>query len=280
MTGSSAKMAIITLVLATFLSGCITNRTQRGVSSNLVNYLYPEGQLISHQNDRLPVLNLPLKVGIAFIPESRRDYSFTLSEVEKQKLLSQVAARFKADKAILSIQIIPEVYLRQGRGFVTLSQVASLYDVDVMALVSYDQVAINELNNFSLAYWTIIGAYVIPGESTEFQTFVDTAVFDITTKKMLFRAPGIHSDHRLHTAVGFEKANRKMRSEGFSIASQKMTENLTKELDEFKRKVKGGEVAKVKYRKGFSSGNGGGGSVGWGGMLILILLLGFTKSKR
>lgn len=257
----------------------MTNRTHRGVSSNLVSYLYPKGELVSHKNDQLPALNLPLKVGIAFIPESKHDYSFTLTEVEKQKLLARIADSFRKDKAVLSIQIIPEIYLKQGRGFVTLSQVASLYDVDVMALVSYDQVAINELNNFSLAYWTIIGAYIIPGESTEFQTFVDTAVFDIATKKMLFRAPGVHSDHRLHTAIGFEKSNRKMRSDGFASASQKMTENLTKELDAFKIKVKRGEMVKVNYRKGGVSGSDSG-SVGWGGIIVLFLLLGFTRIRR
>jgi len=270
--------SIVVLLLATLLSGCLSNPYQRGVSSNLVSYLYPKGEMVSHEKDVMPLLRLPLRVGIAFIPESKHDYTFTLTEVEKQKLLQDVASRFEADKAVSSIQIIPEIYLKQGKGFVTVEQVAALYGVDIVALVSYEQVAINELNNFSLAYWTIVGAYIVPGESTEFQTFVDTAVFDVKTRKMLFRAPGLHSDSRIHTAVGFEKGNRKLRSKSLTIASQQMTSNLAIELEKFKVRAKQGETVKVEYRKNFSLGSGGG-SVGWFGLVGLFLLLRFTKVK-
>ena len=273
---SIVLMLTAQVLLLTALTGCMANQVKRGVSSNLVSYLYPDGEMVSHKEDRLPVLKLPLRVGIAFIPESKHDNTFTLTEVEKQKLLQKVANKFKADKAVSSIQIIPEIYLKQGKGFITVSQVASLYDVDVVALVSYDQVAINELNDWSVAYWTIVGAFIAPGETTEFQTFVDTAVFDVTTRKLLFRAPGIHSDSRLHTGVNFEKGNRKMRNDGFTIASEKMTENLTQELAAFKARIKQGEVVKVEYRKGYS----GGGSAGWLGVLGLFLLVRFTRIKR
>jgi len=271
------SIVALTLVIASLLlSGCAGQNYKRGVSSNLVSYLYPEGQMVSHVNDQLPLLQLPLRVGITFIPESQHDYSFTLTEVEKQKLLQSVAQRFKADKSVAHIEIIPEIYLKQGRGFITLSQVANMYDVDVMALVFYDQVEINELNHFSLAYWTIVGAAIVPGETSEFQTFVDTAVFDIKTRKLLFRAPGIHSAKRHHTAIGFEKGNRKLRTKSFTIASAQMTENLDLEFTRFKARIKKGEGAKVTYRKNYS----GGGSMGWGGVLVLFLLLGYSRAGR
>ncbi len=273
------SIVALTLVIASLLlSGCAGQSYQRGVSSNLVSYLYPEGQMVSHKNDQLPLLELPLRVGIAFIPESRHDYSFTLTEVEKQKLLQKVADRFKADKSVAHIEIIPEIYLKQGRGFITLEQVANMYEVDVMALVSYDQVEINELNHLSLAYWTIVGAALVPGETSEFQTFVDTAVFDIKTRKLLFRAPGIHSAKRHHTAIGFEKGNRKLRTQSFTLASAQMTENLDKEFTRFKTRIKKGEGARVTYRKSY--GGGGGGSVGWSGLVVLFLLLSYSRVGR
>jgi rhombotail lipoprotein len=198
--------------------------------------------------------------------------------------LAGVASQFSSDKSVESIQIIPQIYLTQGKGFMTVEQVAILYDVDVMALVSYDQVAINELNNLSLAYWTIVGALLVPGESTEFQTFVDTAVFDVRSRKLLFRAPGMHSASRDHTAFGFEKGNRKLRTKSFEIASRNMTDNLTKELVLFKQRVKKGEVIKVKYKTNYLSGGGGGGggggSVGWFGVGGLYLMLRFTSARE
>ncbi len=265
--------------LILLLSACMTTQPQRGVSSNLVGYLYPKGQQISHSEDRMPLLKLPLRVGIAFIPESTYDHRITLTEYQKQALLDKVAERFRSDESVKHIQIIPEIYLKQGKGFVTVEQIASLYNVDVMALVSYDQVSIHELRKSSLAYWTIVGAYFVKGESTEFQTFVDTAVFDVKTRKMLFRAPGIHTASRNHTAVGFEKGNREMRANSFKVASEQMTENLSTELLKFKERAKKGEEVKVEYDKNYYGSGGGGGSFGWGALVALVLLVRFTKIK-
>jgi len=255
----------------------MTHHQQRGLSSNLVGYLYPKGETVSHHGDQLPLLKLPLRVGIAFIPESSYNNRFSLTEVEKQALLNNVAERFRSDNSVEDIQIIPEIYLKQGKGFVTVEQIAALYNVDVMALVSYDQVSIHELRQSSLAYWTIVGAYIVKGETTEFQTFVDTAVFDVKTRKMLFRAPGSHSNSRNHTAIGFEKANRKMRINSFVIASQAMTDNLALELVNFKEKVREGKEVKVKYdKKHYGSG---GGVFDWAALVGLVLLLRFTRVK-
>jgi rhombotail lipoprotein len=268
------KLALSIFCLPLLLTGCLSQQVNRGVSSNLVNYLYPKGEIVSHKQDQLPSLNLPLRVGISFIPESKADYTFSLSEVDKQNLLEAVSHQFQSDRAVADIQIIPEIYLRQGKGFTTLEQISRLYDVDIIALVSYDQMVINEVNSLSLAYWTIIGAYIVPGESTEVQTFVDTAVFDIQSKKMLFRAPGMHSTSRQHTAVGQEKANRLKRLDSFKKASVEMTKNLSLELATFKQRVKNGEVAKVVY-----SGRSGGGSWGIAGIAFLLLLLRFVRVK-
>jgi rhombotail lipoprotein len=268
------KLAI-TFCFVSLLSGCLSQQVNRGVSSNLVSYLYPKGEMVSHSSDRLLHLSLPLKVGVAFIPESTTDRSFSLSELEKQKLLLSVTSQFRQDKAISKIQIIPELYLRQGKGFVTLEQVSRLYDVDVIALVSYDQMVVNELNRLSLAYWTIVGAYIVPGESTEVQTFVDTAVFDIQSKKMLFRAPGVHQDARSHTAIGHQQKTRAKRYESFEKASNEMANNLSLELEKFKRRVKSGEAAKVSYR-----GGSGGGSWGIVGVVFLMLLIRFSSTRK
>ncbi|MGX5175335.1 rhombotarget lipoprotein [Aliikangiella sp. IMCC44653] len=267
---------LISSLLLVLLTGCMSNHTQRGASSNLVEYLYPNGQVISHHQDQMPLLKLPLKVGIAFIPETSHYASGVLTEFEKHALLEQVASRFRDDKSVKSIQIVPELYLKQGKGFVTIEQVAALHNVDVMALVSYDHVASHELRTSSLAYWTIVGAYFVKGESTEFQTFVDTAVFDVKTRKLLFRAPGMHADSRNHSAVGFEKGNREMRVNSFKLASQQMAQNLTLELEKFKQKVKQGQEVKVEYDKSYY--RSGGGSFG---VLSSLLLIGFVfKSKK
>lgn len=278
------KRYFLVTFIAVLLTGCAAQKYSRGVSSNLVSYLYPKGQSVSHGQDQLPVLSLPLRVGIAFVPESKHIYNFTLTEVEKQRLLKGVADKFSRDPAVAHIEIIPEIYLKQGRGFVTVKQVADMYGVDIMALVSYDQVEINETNRSALAYLTIIGAAFIKGESTEFQTFVDTALFDVTTRKLLFRAPGTNSVSREHTAFGFEKDNRQMRVDSFHQASKNMTENLAKELELFRVRAKKGEGVRLEYSnknpRQSSLIYGGGGSAGLFGVVMLVLLSRFTRNKR
>ena len=266
---------ILALGVITLLSGCAA-QVQRGVSSNLISYLYPDGQRVAHANDTMPHLKLPLSVGIAFVPESKPDYTFSLTEAEKHALLNRVAGQFKNYEFIAEIEIIPEIYLRQGKGFATLSQVAALHQIDVIALVSYDQVAHSDENALSLAYWTIAGAYIIPGTTTETSTFVDTAVFDVATQKLLFRAPGMSRSKRVHALIGADAKTRKLRSEDFSLAVEQMVVNLVAELKQFQAKARQGEQVRLSYRHGFS----GGGSWGLGGLGLLLAMLIFARSGR
>ena len=51
-----------------------------------------------------------------------------------------------------------------------------LYAVDLMALVSYDQVTHGDTNEWSLGYLTIVGMYVLKGNRYDVSTVVDLAV--------------------------------------------------------------------------------------------------------
>ena len=59
---------------------------------------------------------------------------------------------FLGENFIREIEVIPDAYLRGGKGFTTLEQVGRLYNLDVMALVSYDQVAMSEDKAASILY--------------------------------------------------------------------------------------------------------------------------------
>ena len=165
--------------------------------------------------------------------------------------------------------MIPDTYLRSSSGVIGMQQVARLYDVDVMALVSYDQVAVSEENPTGLLYWTIVGAYLIKATSNEIQTFVDTAVFDVDTARLLFRAPGAHTMSDRSTLVEAGEVVRKAKDESITAAMGQMTGNLAVELDRFQERVKDDpSVAKTQWRLG-----SGGGAVGlW--MLGLLALIG------
>lgn len=259
---------LITL-LALFLAGCSTfwNWTgshRAGASSSLVDYLYPNGQEPPDIEESIPFLELPLRVGIAFVP-GESGYGM-ISEATKMRLLEKVKAEFVDREYISHIEVIPDTYLRSSKGITGMQQVARLYGADVMALVSYDQITVTEDNPSGLLYWTIVGAYVIKATSNEVQTFVDTAVFDVDTASLLFRAPGAHTMSDRSTLVEASEVVRKARDESFGAAMEQMTGNLAVELDRFQERIKEDPtLAQTQWKPG----SGGGGSIGWW-MLVLL----------
>jgi rhombotail lipoprotein len=270
------KFLILITTVTVLLTGCSSlwnwsGDARGGSSSSLVDYLYPNGEVPPDVQETIPYLELPLRVGIAFVP-GQVGYS-TISEMTKMEVLEKVKAGFLDREYINHIEVIPDTYLRSSNGVTGMQQVARLYDVDVMALVSYDQVADSDENPSGILYWTIIGAYVIKATSNEVQTFVDTAVFDVGTARLLLRAPGAHAMSDRSTLVESEEVVRKARDESLTAAMEQMTDNLTLELDRFQDRVKDDPtVARTEWK----AGSGGGGAVSW---LLLLLLVGIRHGR-
>lgn len=273
----SKNTLIAIALIALMLTGCSTmwnwsGGARIGTSSSLVDYLYPDGQEPPNVEPTIPYLELPLRVGIAFVPG--QSGHGTISEATKMRLLEKVKAEFVEREYISHIEVIPDTYLRSSKGITGMQQVARLYGADVMALVSYDQVAVSEENPSGLLYWTIVGAYLIKATSNEVQTFVDTAVLDVDTARLLFRAPGVHTMSDRSTLVEAGEVVRKARDESFAVAMEQMTGNLTIELDRFQERVKEDpSVAQTGWRPG-----SGGGSIGWLTLVMLALISSRTRS--
>ncbi|SDI58946.1 rhombotail lipoprotein [Ferrimonas sediminum] len=261
-------------LVALLLSACSLveyNTNDNTVSSSLVSFLYPDEQSrVEHQPD-LPRLTLPVKVGVSFVPSgSWQDHA--MSDAEQMALLEQIKGAFTQYDYIDRIEVIPSTYLKTGKGFDTLDQLSRLYDIDVMALVSYDQITKSQENTASLLYWTIVGLYLIEGNDHSSQTFVDTAVFDIRSRTLLFRAPGLSKLDASSTAVHRKGELDKLSMEGFTLAVEQMTLNLDKELHRFETRVKEEKIAKVETRPGYN-----GSSLGGGTLLTAIALLGWRR---
>jgi rhombotail lipoprotein len=230
----------LSVLLLAACSSLWNHTNQQTNSSSLVNYLYPNGQMQEHQ-PTIPTLALPLRVGLAFVPQNRWG-GYRLPETERIKLLEKVRTSFLDKPYIADIQVVPEIYLRGQNGFSGLEQLGRLHGFDVMALVSYDQVFASADRGSSLFYWTIVGAYVIPGTSNTVNSFVDTAVFDLDTRQLLFRAPGTDVQERRSTAVESERTKARLGAVGFDLAMTEMIPNLDHELERFSDRVREGEL--------------------------------------
>lgn len=272
------KRAIPVVALSLILAACAGlygGNTRQGVSSSLVDFLYPKGEPPPAQSAAIPHLQLPLKVGIAFVPGNYRGDQ-ALPESERIRLLNDVKARFMGRDFIEEIAVIPEAYLRSSRGFESLEQTARLYDLDVMALVSYDQVTHSDERTAAFLYWTIVGAYTVKGNKNDVQTFVDTAVFDIPTRRLLFRAPGTSQVQGTSTLVGLERDLRARQQQGFEQAIADMTVNLDNELSVFKERIKTDQSVRVTR----AEAEGGGGAAGATTLAFLGLFALVARRRR
>jgi rhombotail lipoprotein len=271
---------LILLMLLAELSGCAVLghafcspgcQTHAHNSSSLVNFLYPDGKT-PPPNNSVPELHVPLRVGLAFLPPQASYGATTLDATQKQELLERIRQRFLTRPFVSDIVVIPDYYLSSARGFAGLDGVQRLYDVDLMALVSYDQVTHTDDNTLSLGYLTIVGAYVLPGSSHDTATLVDLAVVDPATRSLVLRAGGTSSSHGNSTLVDVERDSRRAGAAGFNEATDQMISHFDAALAAFQTDVQNGR-ANVRVIHRNIGGKMGGGSIGTLDVAALLLLV-------
>jgi rhombotail lipoprotein len=265
------------------LTGCDTfqHRSQRQATS-VVNYLYPN-QAGHIEKPAVPVLKLPLSVGVAFVPEDTSGQhhasSAPLTESQRVDLINRVSESFRSLPFVRSIEVFPSAYLTSKGGFANLDQIRSMHGVDLIALLSYDQVQFTDEGLYSLTYWTLVGAYVVRGEHNDTQTMLDAAVFDIASRKLLFRAPGTSKVKNSSTPINQTEQLRKDRLTGFQQASTNMVASLHTQLEAFRVKVKQApDEIKIVRSPGYT----GDGSLGGLelGLVVALVAVGFLRRKR
>lgn len=259
---TSARLRRACGAMALLLAGACSTTTQRAAS--VVDYLYPD-----RRNPRVDstttVLRLPVRVGIAFVPAGQT--LNTLAEADQIALLDSVASRFRTQPFVQSIEIIPSAYLRARGGFENVDQLHRMFGIDVIALVSYDQLQFSDTQRSSITYWTIVGAYLVKAEKNETRTMLDAAVFDIASRKLLFRAPGVSTVKGTATAMNVAEEQRHDSQTGFRLAQQDLTPNLERQLEAFRARVRAGAAEGVRVERASPTGAG---SVD--GLLLLLAI--------
>ena len=114
--------------IATLAAGCSTwGDNEQHRANSLYNYLYSDkpGHVDAQS---IPVLSLPLRVGIAFVPAGSPgghggyfpSEDGALTENAKMELMKQISAQFKSYPFVKSIELIPTAYLAPKGGFANL----------------------------------------------------------------------------------------------------------------------------------------------------------------
>lgn len=250
------------------LSACAVGRSETHNTSSLVDFLYPGSRTPPPQN-AVPELRVPLRVGLAFLPSQASFGNNQLDAAHKAELLERIRRHFADRHFVSDLVVIPDYYLGANRGFAGLQGVQRLYDVDVMALVSYDQVTYTEDNRWSLGYLTIVGAYLVKGTVNDTTTLVDLAVVDPKTRSLVLRAGGTDTRHQNSTWVDTQHNERLAGSASFDAATNKMIANFDGALTAFENDVHAGRANVHVVSR--SSPSGGGGSLSWEFVGLLAL---------
>lgn len=266
----------MTLLLLLVFCGCSFYGPQRRhYRSNLVDYLFPDGMPSHPSTTRL---QLPLKIGIAFVPSEPQP----LDPQTEQRLLGIVRKAFTGRDWVGTIQIIPSNYLVPRGGYDNLQQVARLMDVDVVALVSVDQIQYSDPTMLAVLYISIVGEYLLPGDRNDTRTLIDVACVDVHSRAFLLRAPGTSRISGMATPVEAERTLRRKSDEGLRLAMLDLTKNLDAEVGSFKASVASGERHDVDIiaRDGQSIRAGGAFDGVTLVMLLIVLACAFVPMRR
>ena len=254
--------------LALLLSGCgilsgneclFRCAEHQGASTPLVQFLYGSDQRVP-QRDEVVTLQLPIRVGLAFLPGRSGNPDEGPTPTERERILGAVRSSFSDLPYVSEIVPIPAYYFDMSRvdGMRQLEQLARLQRLDLVALISYDQRTQVSENRRSFAYLTIVGALVVKGNHNETQTIVDMAVVEPTGRSLVMRAGGISSTANTVTAIDQPGALRKQQRLGFDQATDALIANFRTELTEFESRVRAGtaDVKVVRQARGGSGGSG------------------------
>jgi rhombotail lipoprotein len=285
------RMAVLLLLVPCMALqvGCGgTLRPTRRTNSAL-DFLYPQG-IMAAQPAQEVVLQLPVRVGLAFAP-NRSQEADPITEEQKQRLLAEVAAAFQAHKGIGHLEVVPTTYLQPGGGFINLDQIRASLGLDLIVLLSYDQAQFTESTRASWTYLTVVGPLLIEGEKNDTRTVVDAVVYDIQSRALLFRAAGESTVKGRSSPLNVDRKRRKFAAAGFEKATDTLIAQLNTALAQFEEQARAGTVqgpgtpAIAMYDaqgQRITAENRGGGAFGavemiGAGMLALAL---FTSGRR
>ncbi len=247
-------LSLFALVVVAITSGCTTPGNAREVkqSASIVDYLYPSAIDAPKMEPGIALLRPPVRVGLAFVPADAKARS--LPEAEKIRLLERTKSAFANQPYVGAIEIIPTQYLRAGGGFDNLQQVSRLFNVDIMAMVSYDQVHFTDTNSLAFLYWTIVGAYVVNGNQFDIKTMLDISVFDVASRKLLFRAPGTSQVNGGSNWANYSERARAAQIEGYQKAVDQLIPQLGTEIEAFRERIKAASDIKMEPKPGYQVG--------------------------
>ena len=244
-------------------------------STPLVEFLYGDDKNVP-KRDAEVTLNLPIRVGLAFLPPRSGNPNDGPTGAQRERILSSIRENFAGLPYVADIVPLPSYYFdySRGDGMRQLQQLARLQRLDLMALVSYDQHSQTSENRRAITYLTIVGGMIFSGTHNETRTVIDLAIVEPNGKSLVLRAGGISSGSDSTAAIDQSHALAKQQRVGFDQATEQLIANFRIELADFESRVRAGTADVKVVKQARNSGGGGGGGAIDPALLVFLAALG------
>lgn len=242
------RLILSALLLGLLGLGCATPETLQRRSS-LASYLGAKAAPPPVPSAGPARVAYPLRLGLAFVPadptQSRGALSPTdqlgpLGPGQEQALHQQITASFVRKAWAREVKTIPSIYLAKGGGFEDLDKVARTFQVDVIALVSVDQVQFSHPKWYAWTYWTLVGAYMVKGDKNDTTTVVDAAIYHVPSRTLLFRAGGVGTAKGTSTWSSREASFRTQSQQSLDRAMGQLSTALDAAIADFQQDLQKG----------------------------------------
>ena len=179
------------------LSGCSSTNFIQSSSSVPLSDVISEVK-DSHQIAAKKQLTLPASVGIVFVHGTGYQHlPDTTLHMAADKLKEQLLAN---PKFVRSVFVVANDDIKTKTSL--LERIKSLYGVDIIVLVSYQQDQRTLQSGMGrLADLTVVGSFLIPAVEIKTATIIDGKVIHIEDNSLMFKANG--SDERSETSTSY-----------------------------------------------------------------------------
>jgi rhombotail lipoprotein len=202
---------------------------KRHYSSSVLDYLFPDEKQPSVE-ETPKTIDVPFNLGIAFVPDSGLA---VLDEKLMNDLMVIFSDEFVKHDFVSSVELIPSKNLKPKGGFANLDQIKSLYSLDVIVLIGYDQVQHTAEGVSTYLYWTWVGSYTVKGEKNDTNTLLDATILDIENRKKLLHLTGTSHIKGSSTLVNLNEQLRNDSVNGFMQAGENLLSKLKLQLPTF-----------------------------------------------
>ncbi|MEM6709182.1 MAG: rhombotarget lipoprotein [Pseudomonadota bacterium] len=235
-------------------------------SQSVRAYLYGDDRSARpRQVSETTELRTPLRVGLAFVPATGRAQ---LPARSLQRVLEDLADAFRDRPYVASVVVLPDNALQPSGGFDDLSLASLVYNIDVIALIGYEQLGYFDDRALSLFDLSVVGAFLVPGHARRVETQLYATVLHLDSRRFLFTASGGHSDSEVTTLVHAREGLRTQQVASLAHAASALAEAADQQLQRLGERLTQDPTLQLT----------GAGSLTGTTLLCLVLIL--TASRR